>query len=54
MGSERRTKLEEIFVAIIFIVLMIASICFSMNKSHATSVDAPQSHETGKAIVTSK
>jgi len=39
MGDDKRTKIEEIGVAIIFAIMLVVAICFSLDKSHA-SVDS--------------
>jgi len=37
MGIDKRTKIEEISVAIIFIIMLIMAICFSLDKGNAAA-----------------
>jgi len=37
MGSDKRTRLEELTVAIIFVILLVVAICFSLDEINSTS-----------------
>lgn len=37
MRSETRTKIEEVSVAVIFVIFLVAAICVSMDKSSANA-----------------